>query len=93
MGDGAKAPQSHQARQAGDLSQEATANLWDKYRGGLPAKCPNDDWPLALSVDASSAYRFVCTHCGTSSPWFEAGQSGIQVRNNPPPVDPDYDGD
>jgi hypothetical protein len=86
-------PRTPQSRQAGDLSQEATATLWEQYRGGHLARCPNDEWPLALSVDASSAYRFVCTHCGTSSPWFEAGQSGIQVRSNAAPVDPDYDGD
>jgi hypothetical protein len=82
-----------QGQKVGDLSQDATAALWDKYRGGQPAECPNDAWPLALSVDAMSAYRFVCTHCGTSSPWFEAGQSGIQVRNPSPPTESDYDGD
>jgi hypothetical protein len=82
-----------QGRQQNDLSQEATAALWEAYRGGKPAACPNDDWPLALSVDASSSYRFVCTHCGTSSPWFEAGINGIQLRSIPPPADPDYDGD
>ncbi len=88
MGDGARMTQG---RQHTDLSQEATAILWDAYRGGKPALCPNDAWPLALSVDAGSTYRFVCTHCGTSSPWFEAGVSGVQLRSMPPPADPDYD--
>ncbi len=80
-----------QGRQHTELSQEATATLWDLYRGGKPTACPNDAWPLALSVDATSSYRFVCTRCGTSSPWFEAGAAGIQVRSIPPPAD--YDGD
>ena len=82
-----------QGRPDSDLSQEVTAALWDRYRGGMPAECPNDASPLALSVDASSAYRFVCTRCGTSSPWFEAGVNGIQLRSTPAPADPDYDGD
>ena len=82
-----------QGRQQNDLSQEATAALWETYRGGKPAECPNAAWPLALSVDASSSYRFVCTRCGTSSPWFEAGVNGIQLRSMPPPADPDFDGD
>ena len=90
MGDHGSMPQGRQQR---DLSQEATASLWELYRGGKPAACPNDAWPLALSVDASSSYRFVCTHCGTSSPWFEAGTNGIQLRSIPPPPDPDYEGD
>ena len=79
-----------QGRAQTDLSQEVTATLWDAYRGGKPAECPNDAWPLALSVDAASSYRFVCTRCGTSSPWFEAGANGIQLRSIPPPADPDY---
>jgi hypothetical protein len=74
-----------QGRQQTDLSQEATAALWETYRTGKPAQCPNDAWPLALSVDGASAYRFVCTNCGTSSPWFEAGTNGIQLRSIPPP--------
>jgi len=79
-----------QGRQQNDLSQDVTAALWEKYRGGKPTECPNDSWPLALSVDAGSSYRFVCTHCGTASPWFDAGASGIQVRNVPPAAEPDY---
>ena len=74
-----------------DLSQEVTARLWEAFRAGKAAECPNDAWPLALSVDASSAYRFVCTRCGTSSPWFESGANGVQLRSIPPPADPDYD--
>jgi hypothetical protein len=80
-----------QGRAQTDLSQDATSTLWDTYRAGKPAECPNDAWPLALSVDAASAYRFVCTRCGTSSPWFEAGATGIQIRSIPPPADTDYD--
>jgi hypothetical protein len=81
-----------QGRHHKELSQEATAALWDAYRAGKPAECPNDAWPLALSVDASSAYRFVCTRCGTSSAWFEAGANGVQLRSMPPPADPEYEG-
>jgi len=87
MGDGAR---TTHGRQQTDLSPEDTATLWDAYRGGKAAACPNDGWSLALSVDATSAYRFVCTHCGTSSPWFEAGTAGVKLRSvRPPPPDPE----
>jgi hypothetical protein len=83
--------QTAQSRQLTELSQEVTGTLWEAYRAGNPASCPNDSWPLALSVDATSGYRFVCTRCGTASPWFEAGPNGILVRSiPPPPMDPDY---
>jgi hypothetical protein len=78
-------------RPEGDLSKEVTAALWDKYRGGKLAQCPHDASPLALSVDSSSAYRFVCTRCGTASPWFEAGVNGIHLRSSAPPPNPDYE--
>lgn len=82
-------PRHHQ----GDLPYEITVALWNRYRTGKSAMCPNDDMLLALSVDAGNAYRFVCTQCGTASAWFEAAPSGIQVRSIPPPIDNDYDGD
>jgi hypothetical protein len=82
-----------QGRQHTDLSQEATAALWEVYRGGKLAACPNDGGALALSVDAASGYRLVCTNCGTASPWFEAGANGVQVRNLAVASDSDFDGD
>ena len=80
-----------QGRQQTELTQEATASLWDVYRGGKVATCPNDAGSLALSVDAASGYRLVCTQCGTASPWFEAGTGGIQVRSLAVAADTDFD--
>ncbi|HEY4012674.1 MAG TPA: hypothetical protein VGM06_05025 [Polyangiaceae bacterium] len=56
-------------------------SCWARFRSGDPVPCPIDRAPLALAVDASAGtYRFVCTDCGVSSPWFESGPAGIRVR-------------
>lgn len=81
MGDSAPPPSANApAPRPGGLSLEETAPLWDEFRSGAPARCPQDTGPLALSVDGSSAYRLICTRCGTASSWFEMGATGIQAR-------------
>ncbi|MGH7440451.1 MAG: hypothetical protein ACRENE_32575, partial [Polyangiaceae bacterium] len=53
-----------------DTAEEVRV-VWEVFRGGGTVACPTDASPMALSVDGSAAvYRFVCTCCGTSSPWF-----------------------
>lgn len=60
---------------------EDLRSVWDEFRAGGVVACPRDGAPLALAVDASAgAYRFVCTRCGTSSPWFESDARGIRIR-------------
>ena len=81
MGDPASPPSANpRAPRPGGLSLEEAAPLWDGVRAGNPVLCPEDTGPLALSVDGASAYRLVCTRCGTASSWFEMGATGIQVR-------------
>jgi hypothetical protein len=72
----------------GGLSLEETGPLWDGFRAGDPVRCPQDTGPLALSVDGASAYRLVCTWCGTASSWFETVPTGIQVRTVTVPAPP-----
>jgi hypothetical protein len=63
---------------------EGLRACWARFRAGEPVPCPIDRAPLALTVDASAGtYRFVCTQCGVSSPWFESGPGGIRVRGAP----------
>lgn len=71
------------------LSLEETRPLWDMFRAGGSVRCPSDAGSLALSVDGSSAYRLVCTQCGTASSWFEAAPAGLRDRATPPPADDD----
>jgi hypothetical protein len=55
--------------------------VWSHFRAGHTVFCPEDRAPLALAVDAATGtYRFVCTECGASSPWFECGPNGLRVR-------------
>ncbi len=57
------------------------SGAWASFRGGATVRCPVDDGPVALSVDgAAGSYRFVCTSCGISTPWFESGPLGLNVR-------------
>jgi hypothetical protein len=57
--------------------------VWDHFRAGDVITCPVDARPLALCVDAAATvYRFVCTHCGAASPWFESGPTSIQLRGH-----------
>ena len=66
-------------------SLEEVQLLWDLFRTGGMVSCPVDQAGLALSVDAAAgAYRFVCTLCGSASPWFESGPTGIHVRGQSP---------
>ncbi len=71
------------APEAGRLSSvEGLGVLWDEFRAGNVVFCEKDGGPLALTVDASAnAYRFVCTSCGNSSPWFESGTGGLRIRS------------
>jgi hypothetical protein len=56
---------------------------WERFRAGDAVACPVDGAPLALAVDASAAiYRFVCTHCGTASEWFESGLTGVRMHGS-----------
>jgi hypothetical protein len=60
---------------------EELGPVWDSFREGAPVSCPRDSGAMALAVDAAaSAYRFVCTDCGNSSPWFESGPGGMRIR-------------
>jgi hypothetical protein len=74
-------------RKRGAMSLEDTVPLWESFRLGKVAICPTDGGSLALSVDGASAYRLVCTQCGTASAWFEAPPTGIRSRTTPPPPD------
>ena len=66
--------------------------LWDVFRAGGVVSCPIDQAGLALSVDgAMGAYRFVCTRCGSASPWFESGPTGIHARGQSPDATPNQD--
>jgi hypothetical protein len=63
------------------LSDDELRGAWDLFRTGAPVPCPHDGAPLALAVDASAGvYRFVCTGCGASSPWFESTPQGLRLR-------------
>jgi hypothetical protein len=76
------------------LTLEETRPLWEVFRSGRVAGCPADGGSLALSVDGSSAYRLVCTQCGTASAWFEAApNAGVRDRLLPPPADDDSTND
>ena len=75
------------AKEPAGASKESLASptevqlLWDMFRAGGVTLCPVDRAALALGVDAAAgAYRFVCTRCGASSPWFESGPTGIRIR-------------
>jgi hypothetical protein len=74
------------------LSENQLRIAWDEFRAGAVVDCPNDGSPLALAVDASAGtYRFVCTCCGTATPWFESTPQGVRIRgpsqSRPPPAD------
>jgi len=71
------------------LTLEETGPLWDSFRAGGVVRCPSDAGSLALSVDGASAYRLVCTQCGTASSWFEVVPAGLRDRVTPPPADDD----
>jgi hypothetical protein len=76
------------------LTLEETRPLWELFRSGRFAGCPSDAGSLALSVDGASAYRLVCTQCGTASAWFEAApNAGVRDRLLPPPADDDSTND
>jgi hypothetical protein len=64
------------------LSSAASVRpLWERFRSGGVALCPNDGAPMALAVEGSiDVYRFVCVRCGTSSPWFEAKMTKLHIR-------------
>jgi hypothetical protein len=76
-------------RKKAGLSLEETSPLWDAFRAGKVVPCPNDGGSLALNVDGASAYRLVCTQCGTASSWFEAPPTGLRDRVLAPPQDED----
>jgi hypothetical protein len=74
---------------------EAIQPLWEQFRKGGVAPCPNDGGPaqsagspekgpehrMALNVDGlGGAYRFVCVQCGMASPWFEAKFAHLVLR-------------
>ena len=62
-------------------SEEELAVAWDIWSVGDVVHCVADDAPVALNVDATVAtYRFVCTHCGTASPWFEVSNGELILR-------------
>ena len=64
------------------LSEEDVGRLWEAFKSGSVAKCPRDEAPLALAVDAAAkSYRLVCTKCGSASLWFETVPTGIQARS------------
>src|SRR5579864_4316557 len=68
---------------------DGLGKVWDGFRSGGPVFCPRDSWPLALAVDAAAAtYRFVCVRCGSASPWFESGASGVRMRSPCPTLQP-----
>jgi hypothetical protein len=77
MGDAAKPSDEPRAPFAGD----ALRGFWNRFRVGDMVSCPVDSAPLALAVDSGAGtYRFVCTHCGVASAWFESGPDGIVLR-------------
>jgi len=64
-------------------TKEELKDVWARFRQGASIPCPADGVAMALAVDAAAgAYRFVCTHCGVSSAWFESGPHGIVVRGH-----------
>jgi len=72
------------------FSEADVASLWDRYRAGELVSCPRDSGNLALSVDGGAQiYRFVCSRCGSSSPWFGMTRIGLVIRERlatmPPP--------
>jgi hypothetical protein len=70
-------------------SLDELASVWEQFRAGAMVACAKDGGPLALAVDAGAgAYRFVCTSCGNSSPWFECGPAGLRVRSTIPALGP-----
>jgi hypothetical protein len=62
------------------FSVEQTTALFRIYREGGVTPCPRCTVHVALSIDSANSYRFVCTGCGASSPWFQAGPEGITPR-------------
>lgn len=63
-------------------STEVLSHAWESFRAGEAIACRRDDATFALAVDAAAgAYRFVCTHCGASSLWFESNATGLRVRH------------
>lgn len=65
------------------ISAEAAAEFWERFRKGEIVPCPrNDGSSLALAVEGSGKlYRLTCTHCGTSSRWFEVTAAGKLVAH------------
>lgn len=67
-------------------TEEELATAWNAWNACDTVLCKGDGAPIALTVDATVAtYRFVCTHCGNSSPWFEATSSGLLIHASPLP--------
>jgi hypothetical protein len=72
------------------ITEAQLGSAWDEFRAGAVVDCPNDGAPLALAVDASAGvYRFVCTRCGTATPWFESTSQGLRLRRASHPHAPD----
>jgi hypothetical protein len=75
----AAGPESQASTQL--VTPEGLNAAWDAFRAGAVVYCARDGAPLALAVDgAASLYRFVCTRCGSSSPWFESSPQGVRMR-------------
>ncbi len=67
-------------------SVESLEPVWNVFRQGGVVACPSDAAPMALAVDgARSVYRFVCSRCGVSSPWFEAKASQVTLHGSTNP--------
>ena len=73
---------SSEPKAIGPITPEELAPRWETFRKGAPARCPRDEGPLAVAVDATAhAYRMICVACGAASPWFEHGPArGIVIR-------------
>lgn len=71
------------AAAANQLTESGDLRLtWESWRKGGVISCRGDGAPVALAVDGTvSTYRFICTECGNSSPWFEASPRGLVVRD------------
>ncbi len=65
------------------ISADAAADYWERFRKGEIVPCPrNDGSSLALAVEGTGKlYRLTCTHCGTSSRWFEVTANGKLVAH------------
>jgi hypothetical protein len=75
------------------LEDEDLANVWKRFQRGAVIACAIEGSQVALNVDGSTrAYRFVCTHCGRSSSWFEDSLGGtFRIRSTTVPQAMDDD--